>query len=163
MSAEDKGIGRDVRHDEAADEHDKDTKSYERDGRDWSLSGDPEKADLDRRDADVSYDAAGVDRAKVMNGAAAMTQTRARVSATTPAERGPPSIAAISPKKCPSLNSFRIISCPPLVRMTTRTSPSAMKKTSRASSPASSTVWPGRKTRQHAEAARADSAGPAKG
>lgn len=62
MSARKKGIGRDVRHDDAADVHDKEVKRYARDGRGWAASGDPERSALDQRDANISFDAAEVDR-----------------------------------------------------------------------------------------------------
>jgi hypothetical protein len=52
----------DVQHDEAADDHDDESKRHDRSAWAWAARDDEEKADLDGRDADVDRDAAEIDR-----------------------------------------------------------------------------------------------------
>ena len=60
--APDKKVRPDVRHDEAADDHDEEGRRHDRSAWAWSDRDDKEKAKLDGRDANVDRDAAEVDR-----------------------------------------------------------------------------------------------------
>ena len=82
------------------------------------------------------------------NSGAGMQATVAPVTATMPAERGFPSMAASSPKNSPAGMSRRITSRPEIARIFTRTRPAATKKTSVPSSSKSMIHCPASTRRQ---------------